>query len=145
MTDKYYKFEEANGNKFLLKCNPEAIPAFDGRIYGAPTVLAARLLGLSFPQYLRYCRDVIGAEVIGRKKLYPVIYFEKNPAAMQLVKLLNSRMEILMKLYENPYLYTTDDDENIIKTDLEGNIIDTVDSKLPPLNINIERTTENDR
>ena len=144
MTDKYYKFEEANGNKFLLKCNPEAIPAFEGRIHGAPTVLAARLLGLSFPQYLRYCRDVIGAEVIGRNKLYPIIYFEKNPAAMQLVKLLNSRMELLMKIYENPYLYDINAEGNIVKKDLDGNIVDVVDRKLPPLNINIERTTEND-
>lgn len=133
MTDKYFKFEEANGNKFLLKCIPDNIPAFDGQIYGAPAVLASRLLGLSFPQYLRYCRDVLGAEVIGRKKLYPVVYFTKTPAAAQLVKLLNSRMELLMSQYINPFLYRKDEDGNIIKTDLDGNIIEIVETTLPKL------------
>ena len=124
MRTNYFAFEEANGNRFLIKCNPELIPTFTGRIYGAPTVLASRLLGLSFPQYLRYCRDVLGAEVIGRGKLYPVIYFEKNPATTQLVKLLNSRLELIIQEFENPYLFTKDDEGNIIKTDFNGNIIE---------------------
>lgn len=135
MTDRYFKFEEANGNKFLLKCIPENIPVFTGKIYGAPTVLASRLLGLSFPQYLRYCRDILNAEIIGRNKLYPTIYFEKNTASMQLVKLLNSRMELLMNLYDNPYVYKTDDEGNLLKIDLNGNIIDKVSMDLPNLNI----------
>lgn len=120
----YFAFEEADANRFLLKCNPEIIPMFTAQIHGAPATLASRLLGLSFPQYLRYCRDILEAEVIGRKKLYPVVYFKKTPAATQLVKLLNSRMELLVSEYEKPYTFVRNEDNSISKIDFNGNIIE---------------------
>ena len=120
----YFAFEEADANRFLLKCNPELIPMFTSQIYGAPATLASRMAGLSFPQYLRYCRDVLGAEVVGRKKLYPIVYFKKTPAATQFVKLLNSRMELIVSEYEHPYNIIRNEDGSLSKVDFNGNIID---------------------
>lgn len=50
----------------------------DWRIMGSWAVLPARLLGLSWPDYLRYCIQN-GATVKGKEHIYPIISWkEKN-------------------------------------------------------------------
>ncbi len=134
MKIEYFYLEEGLANRFLLKFHPELLP-FTGQIQGAPAVLPSRILGLDYVSYLRYARDVLGAEVIGRNHLYPIVYYEKTPAVMQLVKLLNSRMELILMEYERPYDFIKDENGNLIKVDFDGNIlgeVNYVDDGNPP-------------
>lgn len=123
MTKEYFFLEEGLANRFLLKWHPEMV-CDPQPINGALSVLASRLLGLDFVSYLRYCRDKLGAEVTGKNHLYPTVFFEKTPAAMQLVKLLNSRLELILQEREHPYDFIKDDEGNIIKIDFFGNRIE---------------------
>ena len=43
---------------------------------GSYNVICARLMGLTYAQYLRMCRDCFGAEIIGKGSMYPVAYFK---------------------------------------------------------------------
>ena len=48
---------------------------------GSYNLLAARLMNLGYADYLRMCRDVYGAEIIGKNELYPVAYFSNSKKA----------------------------------------------------------------
>lgn len=103
----YFAFEDAPGhaNKSMIRPIFENFPegsmviGEDGGSFG---VLCARLLNLSYPQYLRFCRDVIGADVSGKHHLYPTVVFDKNDKARELVNLLNARMRTVIWEREHP-------------------------------------------
>ncbi len=68
---------------------------------GSFNIICARLFELSYAQYLRMCRDVLGAEIIGKNCLYPVAYFSDKIAADRLCKLLNARANYVLWMREN--------------------------------------------
>ena len=41
---------------------------------GSYNLLAARLMNLGYADYLRMCRDLYGAEVIGKNTMYPNVF-----------------------------------------------------------------------
>lgn len=63
---------------------------------GSFSVLNARLLGLSFPQYLRYISATYNARIIG-KSIYPIIYFENEQDAKNLANELDKRLLFVLK------------------------------------------------
>lgn len=67
---------------------------------GSFNLLPARLMGLDYANYLRMCRDMCGATIMGKGNKYPVAYFGGSPQAMivtrQLVKLLNGRANVAL-------------------------------------------------
>ena len=65
--------------------------------------MQARLLGLTDAQYLRFCRDVLGATLVGKNSKYPVAYFRLTPEVQQFVKLLNKRAEMAVFEHDHPY------------------------------------------
>ena len=77
---RYFNYEETpyRPGKWLIKVVHKNLP-FNSTL-GSYNVLAARLLKLSYPNYLRYCRDNYGAEIIGKNCMYPVAYFEQVKA-----------------------------------------------------------------
>lgn len=89
-----------NPGKYMIRVNVDLIP-FTTTI-GSLNVLAARLLNLSYAQYLRFCRDIVGAEIHGKNHYYPVAYFRRNDLSEQLVKLLNARTEFILWEDEHP-------------------------------------------
>lgn len=93
---------------------------FPNGIIGSYNLLPARLLNLSYADYLRFCRDVLGANIVEKGTKYPVAYFRSTPEVQQFLKLLNKRAELAVKLHDNPC--------EIVKT-LEG------DYEKVPLNI----------
>lgn len=111
----YFKFEESAlmPGSYLITLKDEffekeGVKYFDNVTGGSFLVLQARLLGLSFPTYLRFCRDVLGATLIGKGNRYPVPVFKKEESVQQLLKLLNSALSYAMKEHEFPYdLYVT--------------------------------------
>lgn len=69
----------------------------DWKIMGSWSVLPARLLGLSWADYLRYCIQC-GAEVRGKEHIYPIIRWkEKN---LDFINDLNKRATYLIKVKE---------------------------------------------
>lgn len=103
MTRKnYFKLEESpyHEGKYTISIDFDLFP--EVKINGSFNLFAARLMGLSYPQYLRMCRDCFGATIIGKKSLYPVAYFKKTATTSALVRNLNARMNLVMWEKEHP-------------------------------------------
>lgn len=80
--------------KYILSPNLEALCL--ERTNGSFAVISARLMGLSFAQYLRFCRDICHAEIVGKGRMYPAVYFDKNEETISFVKLLNGRATVVL-------------------------------------------------
>ena len=113
---KYFTLESSmtEKGKFLIKVNPDLFP-LEKPISGCLNLLPARLLGLSYADYLRFARDVLDAKVIGKNELYPTPYFSGSDAIMELVKLLNKRMQLIMYDREHPYIIKENEDGKLEK------------------------------
>lgn len=59
---------------------------------GSYAVLGARLMNLSYANYLKMCRDVYGATLIGKNHLYINVLFPTEAAATQLANKLDSQV-----------------------------------------------------
>ena len=92
---KYFYLEESPSHpgKYRVAMNFDALPGI--RTAGSYNLLPARLLCLSYAEYLRFCRDQLGAEIIGKKTMYPVAYFSDIKSAEGLVNTLNSRLSLV--------------------------------------------------
>ena len=69
---------------------------------GSLNVLPARLMNLTYANYLRFCRDILHAEVYGKGSMYPVAYFKRNEISEQFINLLNKRAEFCIFEKEHP-------------------------------------------
>ena len=94
---KYFYLEESANQpgKFLVKIDFDQLPPMTTT--GSYNLLPAHLLGISYAEYLRFCRDELGAEIIGKKNMYPVAYFPDKKWAVSLIQNLNTRMAIIEK------------------------------------------------
>lgn len=99
---EYFSLEEAvsRPGKYLLRFNAELFTEISTT--GSFSVLPARLLNISYAQYLRFCRDVLSGELSGKGHLYPTPYFPKNTTTEGFVKLLNSRLNLVVWEREHP-------------------------------------------
>lgn len=97
---KYFWLEESamHPHKFILRADFDTMPLVNTT--GSFNILPARLLGMNFADYLRVCRDVFGAEVMGKKGLYPVALFPQSTETEMLLKILNKRVELIMAMKE---------------------------------------------
>lgn len=59
-------------------------------------VICARLLNISYANYLRLCRDQMGATIIGKNSYYPIAYFKSKKIVEALVNLLNARAYLVL-------------------------------------------------
>ena len=100
MKKTYFKLEESpiQKNKYLILPIHNNLPISGTN--GSYALLPARLLNLSYAQYLRFCRDVYGASIIGKKHFYPIAYFDLNDNSKELVELLNKRAEEALYIKE---------------------------------------------
>lgn len=69
---------------------------------GSFNVICARLLSISYADYLRLCRDEFGAEIIGKNSSYPVAYFKRSKELDALIDLLNARAKAVLWMREHP-------------------------------------------
>ena len=93
----YFKLEESpyNPGKYVIRLEHDNLPL--GVVHGSCNVLAARVCGLNWVEYLRMCRDVYGAELIGKNEKYPVAYFSNVTKGKQLVLVLNKQVSTILK------------------------------------------------
>ena len=69
---------------------------------GSYNIICARLMGLSYADYLRMCRDCFGAEIIGKGSMYPVAYFKLSEKLKDLIDGLNARANLVLWEREHP-------------------------------------------
>ena len=120
--EKYFFLDESPyyKGKYVIRINLEEMP-FKNGTRGSYTLLIPRILNLSYTDYLRYARDRLGADLVGKNARYVVAYFDNNKEARALVRLLNSRMEYIMNERANPYDYKVNEDGTIERTPIAQN------------------------
>lgn len=104
-------------NKYVIRFNVD-LTYFPNGTTGSYNVFFARLLNLSYAEYLRYCRDRLGAELVGKGNRYMVPYFDDTPEVQMFVKLLNVRMNYIINEHDFPYNYEEKDGE-VTRTSFE--------------------------
>ncbi len=114
---KYFELEESieYEGKYKLCINVEAFAPYMGITSGSFGVMPARLLGLSYATYLRFCRDMLGAELIGRQDLYVQPYFQLNEETRLFIKILNKRADYIMDEAADPHEYYRMEDGTIAR------------------------------
>lgn len=110
--EKYFYLEESPiyKNKYIIRLNHDKF-LFPTGTSGSYNVFIARVLNLSYADYLRYSRDRLGAELVGKQSRYVVAYYDKNQTTEAFVKLLNKRMEYIMHEHRFPYEYKEENGE----------------------------------
>ena len=100
--EKFFYLDESSvfKGKLHIRLNHSNF-LFPNGTEGSYAVIVARVLNLSYPDYLRYCRDRLGAKLIGKHTMYVVPYFDDTPEVQLFIKLLNRRLEYVMNLFEN--------------------------------------------
>ena len=110
--EKYFYLEESPiyKNKYIIRLIHYKF-LFPTGTSGSYNVFIARVLNLSYADYLRYSRDRLGAELVGKQSRYVVAYYDKNQTTEAFVKLLNKRMEYIMHEHSFPYEYKEENGE----------------------------------
>ena len=98
----YFYLDESpyQPGKYMIRIDFDKMPEMTTS--GSYNILFARLMNLSYAQYLRFCRDTLGATIVGKRCMYPVPYFAKNAYSVGLVRLLNTRMNLVIWEREHP-------------------------------------------
>ena len=93
----YFKIDESplNPGKYMIRPDFDKLPLYNTS--GSYGVLMARVMGITYANYLRLCRDEYGAELIGKGSYYPVPYFTELNRVRELAKELDKRVEKLLK------------------------------------------------
>ena len=94
----YFYLEESpyQPGYYTIRFNEEKINI--GPTSSSRNVLMARILNLSWANFLRYCRDNYNARLIGKNSIYVVPYFPLNQnGGKELCKELNKRMTQIFK------------------------------------------------
>lgn len=93
---EYFYLEEVptEKNYYRIRPNLSLMPITGSG--GSYIILMSRVLGISFPNYIRLCRDVFDANIKGKNVMYPLMSFRKTRELQQLVKLINSRVELVL-------------------------------------------------
>ena len=92
-----FKIEETlfNKGKYIIRPDFNKLPLYNTD--GSYAVIMSRVMGITYANYLRLCRDEYGAEIIGKGSLYPIPYFNEVNRAKELVKELDKRTIKLLK------------------------------------------------
>ena len=90
-----YRLSMDNGARVMISPKVENLPFKTTE--GSLNVLAARVMEISYADFLRLCRDEFGAQILGKGHKYPVAYFELNEPFYAFLKLLNTRMDVILK------------------------------------------------
>lgn len=97
----FYRDEAASyPNKYMIRANQEEFHLDNTE--GSFNVIGARLMGLTYAQYLRMCRDIYGAEIVGKNSLFPYPIFKLSQGLVDLIEELNARAMLVLWEREHP-------------------------------------------
>ena len=102
MIKTIFTYEESpyHPGYYTIMVNHDAFYLFSTE--GSFNIICSRLLNMSYANYLRFCRDILGATLIGKGSMYIVPYFKKGENLFALVKLLNARANLVIFEREHP-------------------------------------------
>ena len=100
--------------KYLIRLKSEKL-LFPNGTNGSYNVFISRVLNLTYPDYLRYARDRLGAELIGKNNKYVIAYFERTKEVNLFIRLINKRVKYLMLEHKCPYDIIKEEDGTIKK------------------------------
>lgn len=96
-----YFYPEANPyDSFYVKLDPSHIPNFHHE-GGSLILIESGILGMSYSDFLRMCRDIYGGELVGKNWIYPNVRFKNESDAWRLCNLLNPIMDMYVKYRES--------------------------------------------
>ena len=78
---------------------------------GSYDVFISRLLNLSYANYLRYVRDRLGAQLIGKNNRNITVLFDNSLEVKAFINLINKRLEYVINEREFPYDYKEENGE----------------------------------
>lgn len=97
----FYRDESATQpGKYMIRADLDKFHLLSTE--GSYNVIGARLMGLTYAQYLRMCRDEFGAEIIGKGNLYPYPVFKLSQGLQDLINQLNARANLVLWEREHP-------------------------------------------
>ena len=121
MKQKYFYLDESPifKERYVLRRNFELFKNIHNSTQGSYGVWPARLLKLSYADYLRYCRDRLGADLIGKRSRYVTPYFLDNEETRKFVEFLNRTMEYVDSFITDQAIYK-EENGKIIRTEING-------------------------
>lgn len=97
----FYRDESATQpGKYMIRADLNAF--YLNSTEGSFNIIGARLMGLTYAQYLRMCRDIYGAEIVGKGSLYPYPVFKLSQGLADLIEELNARANLVLWEREHP-------------------------------------------
>lgn len=96
----YYDESASYPGKYMIRAKLEDF--YLEHTEGSYNIIQARLMGLTYAQYLRMCRDCFGAEIIGKGSKYPAPYFKLSKELNDLIEHLNSRASLVLWERQHP-------------------------------------------
>ena len=97
----FYRDESASHpGKYMIRADLEKFHLDYSE--GSYNIIQARLMGLTYASYLRMCRDIYGAELVGKDSTYPVAYFKRTKELEDLIEQLNARANLVLWEREHP-------------------------------------------
>lgn len=97
-----FKIEESPSNPGKVFITPVHENFLLKYTSGSYNVICARLMNLSYAQYLRFCRDCCGAQIVGKGHMYPIAYFSHGERVQALCRLLNTRANVILWNRDHP-------------------------------------------
>ena len=122
LVEPYFYLDESPiyQNKFLIRLRHENL-LFPNGTTGSYNVFISRVLNLSYPDFLRYARDRLGAELIGKNNKYVIPYFDYTREVQLLISVLNKRMKLIMFEHDHPYDLVRGEDGKLEKIPFKDN------------------------
>ena len=97
----FYRDESAtHPGKYMIRADLEKFHL--NFTEGSYNVIGARLMGLTYANYLRMCRDIYGAEIVGKGDAYPYPVFKLSRGLEELIDQLNARANLVLWEREHP-------------------------------------------
>lgn len=84
------------GEEYIIHIDEEIYKKFHHTL-SSFNVLYARILGLSYPDMLRYFRDHYNAKIVGKMGYYCVMHFDNEKDCWAACNLLSSRWEQILR------------------------------------------------
>ena len=97
----FYRDESASfPGKYVIRADHDAFHL--NYTEGSFGIIGARLMGLTYADYLRMCRDIYGAEIVGKGSVYPYPVFKFSKELEDLINQLNARANLVLWEREHP-------------------------------------------
>ena len=97
----FYRDESASHpGKYMIRADLDKF--YLNYTEGSYNIIGARLMGVTYANYLRMCRDIYGAEIVGKGSNYPYPIFKLSKGLEDLIEQLNTRANLVLWEREHP-------------------------------------------